>query len=985
RSTGKIYTLFHSTSQPITTTTMPRSPAEFVLLLIAAAIWSFFLVAGAGQLQPSCIGRERDALLAFKQGVSDDPKDYLGSWRQERQDCCQWAGITCDNVTGHVVELDLGQGNYLAGQISPSLLSLEHLEYLNLWGTGLCGPGGRVPEFLGSLKNLKYLDLSGMSFSGMVPPQFGNLSKLEYLDLSRIHFNNTQMVLTDISWLTRLPLLVQLDMSLINLSSIADWPLVVNKIPSLKLLRLVECSLSSANQSLTHLNLTNLHNLDLSFNHFGHPIASGWFWNLTSIKDLSLAGNYLYGPFPDALANMTSLQWLDLQDMGNKATMTVDLKNLCDLEELWLDGSLSSGNITEFLDKLPQCPSNKLQYLYLSSNNMAGILSNRMGHLTNLFWFDISYNNITGAIPLGIGNLSCLQSLVLSNNFLTGAIPLGIGNLSSLEAVYLSNNFLTGAIPLGIGNLSSLEVLYLSNNLLTGAIPLELGNCTYVYLSNNNFSGPIQLGIEHCTTLEELDLSDNNITGVIPPWLGNCTSLRHLSLSNNLLVGHVPSKITLLGNLTELALGNNNLDGVITEEHLVALKNLEHLDLSHNSFSGPMPLEFGAYKLVELTLSSNYFSGHIPISVCMLRNLLVLDLSDNLLVGELPRCSREPNLVFLLLSHNHLSGKLPSSLKNYKSLAFMDLSANNFHGKLPSWIGDLVYLRFLQLSQNFFCGDIPVTITNLKRLRQLSLAGNNISGVIPWSLSNLTAMTQKHTKRPGVDMFVWYTGYVGKFGEVWPIVMKRQELKYGKGIFNVVGMDLSLNYLTGEIPDGITSLNGLLNLNFSWNQLSEKIPGKIGAMKSLESLDLSRNSLSGEIPTSLADLTYLSSLDLSYNNLTGRIPVGRQLDTLYLENQSIYMGNIGLCGPPLERNCSGNNAPEHDNQQKIEKVSEPVLFFYFGLGSGLVAGLWVVFCTLLFKKVWRVAYFRLFDKSYDKAYVFVVVTWGRINREPIET
>ena len=297
----------------------------------------------------------------------------------------------------------------------------------------------------------------------------------------------------------------------------------------------------------------------------------------------------------------------------------------------------------------------------------------------------------------------------------------------------------------------------------------------------------------------------------------------------------------------------------------------------------------------------------------------------------------------------------------------------------------LSIFALLQLSHNLLCGDIPVTITNLKRLRQLSLAGNSISGVIPWSLSNLTAMTQKHPRKPGLDMSIWYTEQVGKFREVWPIVMKHQELKYGTGIFYVVGMDLSLNYLTGEIPDGITSLNGLLNLNFSFNQLSGKIPGKIGAMKSLESLDLSRNNFSGEIPTSLSDLTYLSSLDLSYNNLTGRIPSGRQLDTLYLENPSIYMGNIGLCGPPLERNCSGNNALEHDNQQKIEKVSEPVLLFYFGLGSGFVAGLWVVFCTLLFKKVWRVAYFRLFDKLYDKAYVFLVVTWGRINHKETTT
>ncbi|XP_020174513.1 uncharacterized protein [Aegilops tauschii subsp. strangulata] len=996
---------------------MDRSPAKFVLLLMAAATWSCFLVADAGKLQPSCIGRERDALLAFKQGIRHDHYDNLGSWQQERQDCCQWEGITCDNVTGHVVKLDLGGRYDLVGQISPSLLSLEHLEYLNLNWTGLCGPDGGVPEFLGSLKNLRHLDLSGMPFSGMAPPQLGNLSKLEYLYLSYM-----DMYSTDISWLTRLPLLVQLDMSLINLSSIADWPLVVNKIPSLKLLRLVECSLSSANQSLAHLNLTNLQYLDLSDNYFGHPIASSWFWNITSIKYLDLSGTSLYGPFPNELGNMTSLQELYFgpyssdgdspTTTANTATMTVDLKNLCDLEDLLLDGSLSSGNITEFIDKLPRCSSNRLQRLRLSRNNMVGILPNRLGNLTNLALLDLSYNNITGAIPLGISNLSCLETLDLSNNLLAGAIPLGLGNCTSLQYVSLTSNSLngpiqpgiqscntlqdlllsynsiTGAIPPMLGNCTSLETLDLSNNHLTGVMPPGLGNCTslqYFSLSNNHLTGTISPGTVSCTTLNDLDLSYNNLTGDIPPWLGNCTNLQSLSLSKNLLNGHVPSEIGLLGNLTRLDLSNNNLDGVIREEHLVALKNLEHLDLSHNSFSGHLPSEFGATGLLELTLSSNYFSGHIPEYICMFWNLVVLDLSDNLFMGGLPRCSRKPNLVFLILNHNKFSGKFPSSLKNYSSLAFMDLSMNSFYGTLPSWIGDLVYLRFLQLSHNFLCGDIPVTITNLKRLRQLSLAGNSISGVIPFSLSNLTAMTQKHPKKPGVDMFVWYTSRVGKFREVWSIVMKRQELKYGARIFDVISMDLSLNNLTGEIPDGITSLNGLLNLNLSWNQLSGKIPDRIGAMESLESLDLSRNNLSGEIPTSLTDLTYLSSLDLSYNNLTGRIPPGRQLDTLYLENQSIYTGNVGLCGPPLERNCSRNNAPEHDNQQKIKKVSEPVLFFYFGLGSGFVAGLWVVFCTLLFKKVWRLAYFRLFDKLYDKAYVFLVVTWGRIKHKETKT
>jgi hypothetical protein len=210
--------------------------------------------------------------------------------------------------------------------------------------------------------------------------------------------------------------------------------------------------------------------------------------------------------------------------------------------------------------------------------------------------------------------------------------------------------------------------------------------------------------------------------------------------------------------------------------------------------------------------------------------------------------------------------------------------------------------------------------------------------------------------------------------------MKKQELKYGTvATTEMVGIDLSLNRLTGGIPYEITSLNGLLTLNLSWNHLSGKIPTKIGDMKSLESLDLSRNNISGEIPTSLSGLTYLSSLDLSYNNLAGRIPTGRQLDTLYDENQSMYNGNIGLCGPPLEKNCTGNNALEHGNQQQgSESGYDPVLFFYFGLAVGFLVGLWVVLCALLFKRSWRNAYFCLIKKLYDNVYVFVALTWGRI-------
>ncbi|XP_052137386.1 receptor-like protein EIX2 [Oryza glaberrima] len=175
---------------------LPHNPAEGHSRATASAACCFSppaaATAGAAhaleqQLRPddtgeSCLPHERDALLAFKQGINFDYDDFLASWRrgqEEEEDCCRWRGVTCNNRTGHVAKLDLG-GSFLDDQISPSLLSLEQLEYLDLSWTLF---SGSIPSFLGGFKNLRYLNLSSNDFTGEVPHQLGNLSNLRQLDL----------------------------------------------------------------------------------------------------------------------------------------------------------------------------------------------------------------------------------------------------------------------------------------------------------------------------------------------------------------------------------------------------------------------------------------------------------------------------------------------------------------------------------------------------------------------------------------------------------------------------------------------------------------------------------------------------------------------------------------------------------------------------------------------------------------------------------
>ena len=152
-----------------------------LLFLLATTIAASCVVSGAesSSINGSCIAAERDALLSFKAGITSDPTRLLRSWRG--QYCCRWYGVRCSSKTGHVVKLDLrNEEDFdagLRGQISSSLLALRHLKHLDLSGN-ILGGNMSIPEFIGSLKSLTYLDLSNMNFVGQVPPQLGNLTKL---------------------------------------------------------------------------------------------------------------------------------------------------------------------------------------------------------------------------------------------------------------------------------------------------------------------------------------------------------------------------------------------------------------------------------------------------------------------------------------------------------------------------------------------------------------------------------------------------------------------------------------------------------------------------------------------------------------------------------------------------------------------------------------------------------------------------------------
>lgn len=85
-------------------------------------------------------------------------------------------------------------------------------------------------------------------------------------------------------------------------------------------------------------------------------------------------------------------------------------------------------------------------------------------------------------------------------------------------------------------------------------------------------------------------------------------------------------------------------------------------------------------------------------------------------------------------------------------------------------------------------------------------------------------MTKKGLQTPGLYAYRFgnetgSTTMVNQFEDVLSIITKGQQLKYGAGLAYYMGIDLSGNSLTGEVPSGITSLDALINLNLSSNYL----------------------------------------------------------------------------------------------------------------------------------------------------------------------
>ncbi|CAM8982963.1 unnamed protein product [Rhodiola kirilowii] len=320
---------------------------------------------------------------------------------------------TLSNMSGLTV-CQMGSNKFW-GRVPDDLGKLKNLRNLQMYNNSL---GSEMPNdmsFIDSLTNctkLEKLDLGKNMFSGPISDSIGNFTfKLQQFSIANNHITGTipERIgeLSGLSW-------VNFRGNILT----GTIPTSIGKLTNLFKLYLGSNSLHSEIPSSIG-NLTNLIYLDLSSNSLDGSIPTT-LGNCEGMFAFYISNNYLTGNLSDdVFTQWKDLIFCDLSHNSFSGTVTTSvfgkLKNLN-----YLDASYNkiSGEISAQLDGLLS-----LEYLLLAGNSFNGSIPPSLGSLRGLMVLDLSNNSLSGAIPKELTYIGGLQYLNLSFNQLEGEVP----------------------------------------------------------------------------------------------------------------------------------------------------------------------------------------------------------------------------------------------------------------------------------------------------------------------------------------------------------------------------------------------------------------------------------------------------------------------------------------------------------------------------------------------------------------------------------
>ncbi|CAN6694215.1 unnamed protein product [Malus baccata var. baccata] len=320
-------------------------------------------------------------------------------------------------------------------------------------------------------------------------------------------------------------------------------------------------------------------------------------------------------------------------------------------------------------------------------------------------------------------------------------------------------------------------------------------------------------------------LSSERLKGAIFPSsssLGNLTHLIHLNLSHNSLSGSLEIEFfSALNHLEILDLSFNLLSGKLPFS--LPSHHIQTLDFSSNRFHGAIPSSFfqQARNLASFSVYNNSFSGLIPSSICLHSSPLIrlLDFSLNAFSGNIsPGLGECSKLQIFRAGYNNLSGLLPKDIYNATKLEEITFPSNSLHGAIGERIFNLTNLAILDLSFNQLTGVLPLHFGKLSKLKLLALDFNHFEGPLPPSLMNCTNLVEIHMAANNLE------------GDI-------SMLNFSK-LSHLSKFDLVRNHFTGTFPTSLYSCQSLKAIRLSANNINGQIQPEILALKSLSLLSL---------------------------------------------------------------------------------------------------------------------------------------------------
>mmetsp|Transcript_23824 Transcript_23824/g.48930 ORF Transcript_23824/g.48930 Transcript_23824/m.48930 type:complete len:659 (-) Transcript_23824:2590-4566(-) len=277
--------------------------------------------------------------------------------------------------------------------------------------------------------------------------------------------------------------------------------------------------------------MTNLETVILSKNQLqtripewiGRSSEAGGGWS--TLQQLALDGNFLYGNLPSSLSNLRRLTHLELQvnpQLEGRFDETLFWQEQNDGDDTNANANANANantNNLEFLDlsntglkgKLPGITLPAIRFFRLwNMPGFWGTLPREIGTWSNLETFSIrEMPGLTGTLPTEFGALQKLRTLeVLDSNFMSGELPTELGNLSSnLKTINFRYTNQTGTLPAEWSSLVNLETINLmQNGQLTGTIPTEYAYMTslrFLDLRGTDLSGEVSQEICAIESIEE--------------------------------------------------------------------------------------------------------------------------------------------------------------------------------------------------------------------------------------------------------------------------------------------------------------------------------------------------------------------------------------------------------------------------------------------------------------------------------------------------